>query len=80
MTDIFHKLLDIRHSDEESRQRGRNIIIIALGLLVINLIVSSTIIVGFPESVSLLVSTFLSAILYAGIAFLTCQGFIDFGG
>ncbi|RMD82690.1 MAG: STAS domain-containing protein [Chloroflexi bacterium] len=80
MTDIFHKLLDMRHSDEESRQRGRNIVIIALGLLVINLIVAMTIIVAFTESVSLLVSTSLSSILYAGIIFLTRRGFIDVGG
>jgi len=80
MTDIFHKLLDIRHSDEESRQRGRNIVIIALGLLVINLIVSIMIIVGFTELFSLLVATFLAVLLYAVIVFLTRRGSIDLGG
>ncbi|WP_287906460.1 STAS domain-containing protein [Chloroflexus sp.] len=80
MTDIFHKLLDIRHSDEESRQRGRNIVIIALGLLVINLIVSITIIVGFTELFSLLVATFLAVLLYAVIVFLTRRGSINLGG
>ncbi|WP_322489877.1 STAS domain-containing protein [Chloroflexus sp.] len=80
MKNLFSTLLDIRHPDGETRQRGRNIIIIGLGLFVINLLVSFTILFYFPELTVLLISTAFGAALYIAIIALTRMGYVDLAG
>lgn len=80
MKRIFATLLDIRHPDEETRQRGRNIVIIGLGLFVINVLVAVTILFYFPELPALLISTTFGAALYVVIIALTRMGYVDLAG
>lgn len=80
MKRFFAALLDIRHSDEEARQRGRNIVIIGLGLFVINVLVAVSIVISFPELIALLISTGFGAALYIAIIALTRIGYVDLAG
>lgn len=80
MKRFFAALLDIRHPDEEARQRGRNIVIIGLGLFVINVLVAVSIVISFPELIALLISTGFGAALYIAIIALTRIGYVDLAG
>lgn len=80
MKRFFSILLDIRHSDEEARQRGRNIAIIGLGLFVINVLIAVSIVISFPELIVLLISTGFGAALYIAIIGITRMGYVDLAG
>lgn len=80
MKRFFSTLLDVRHPDEEARQRGRNIIIIGLGLFVINVLVAVSIVISFSELIALLISTGFGAALYIVIIALTRIGYVDLAG
>ncbi|MDW8403309.1 STAS domain-containing protein [Chloroflexus sp.] len=80
MKRLLSTLFDIRHRDEEARQRGRNVVIIAFGLLVINVLVSLSIVFYFRDAVALLIATASGALLYVLIIAITRLGQVDLGG
>ncbi len=80
MKNLFSTLLDIRHPDEEARQRGRNIVIIGLGLSVVDVLVAFMILLYFSESSALLIPAALGAAPHIAIIALTRMGYVDLAG
>lgn len=80
MKHLFSRFLHIRHDDEEMRQRGRNVVIIATGLLTINVLVFLFLLGSPPLALDLLIATFLSVVLHSGIIILARQGRVNLAG
>lgn len=80
MFNSIRTLLNVRHPDEEVRQRGRNIIIIALGLLGINLVVVISLLFNLSQFTRLFATSVGSVILYLFVIFITFRGFVELAG
>ncbi|MEF3274889.1 MAG: STAS domain-containing protein [Chloroflexus sp.] len=80
MKHLFSRFLHIRHDDEEMRQRGRNVVIIATGLLTINVLIFLFLLGSPPLALDLLIATFLSVVLHSGIIILARQGRVNLAG
>jgi|GEM_PF-428360 rsbT co-antagonist protein RsbR len=80
MFNSIRTLLNVRHPDEEVRQRGRNIIVIALGLLGINLVVVISLLFNLSQVTRLFATSAVSVILYIFVIFITFRGFVELAG
>jgi len=80
MQTFINNLLDVRSTDEEIRQRGRNIIIIALGLIVINVLVFFNVLLSFSFLFELLIPVLLAVVLYGSTILIARQGRVDLAG
>ncbi|MGQ9742088.1 MAG: hypothetical protein ACUVSO_14325, partial [Chloroflexus sp.] len=80
MFNSIRTLLNVRHPDEEVRQRGRNIIIIALDLLGINLVVVISLLFNPSQFTRLFATSVGSVILYIFVIFITFRGFVELAG
>lgn len=80
MFNSIRTLLNVRHPDEEVRQRGRNIIIIALGLLSINLALVILLLFNLSQVTRLFATSVVSVILYVFVIFITLRGFVELAG
>ncbi len=73
MNNFFQSLLAINHPDELFRQRGRNTVVIALGLAVLNVLLSITLIFIDFSSIWMF-ATIAGALIYVGIIALARNG------
>ncbi len=73
MNNFFQSLLAINHPDELFRQRGRNTVVIALGLAALNVLLSITLIF-IDFSLTWMFATIASALIYVGIIALARNG------
>lgn len=80
MFNSIRTLLNVRYPDEEVRQRRRNIIVIALGLLSINLVVAISLLFNLPQLTRLFATSVVSIILYAFVIFTALKGFVELAG
>lgn len=80
MFNSIRTLLNVRYPDEEVRQRRRNIIVIALGLLSINLVVAISLLFNLSQFTRLFATSVVSIILYAFVIFTALKGFVELAG
>ncbi|MEJ5345169.1 MAG: STAS domain-containing protein [Chloroflexus sp.] len=80
MLNPVRNLLNVHHPDEEVRQRGRNIIIIALGLLCVNLLVAISLLFNVSQATRLFATSMVGVILYVFVIVIAFKGFVELAG